>query len=411
MNDNPTGDHALYLALAQEYGTPLYVYDANIIKEQTDHFREAFSSLPVRIFYAAKALTNLSVLKLMRQLGLGLDTVSPAEIRMGLQAGFTPGEMVFTPNMVSFDEIREAFGQGITINIENLSNLERLGREYGAAAKCIIRISPDFITEEDPAEKQEWQKRSKFGIPLSQWPAMEEIIHTYGIKVTGLHMHASHVVMEPELFRRGAAILFRLAEKFPDLRCLDFGGGYNIPGKHDAPETDLKKLEEVLLPFYRDFTRAGRPLELWFEPGRYLVARAGSLLVTTEIVKEKNHVLMAGTNSGFSHLLRPMLYGAWHDIDNLSNPSGQQVLTDVYGNLCEQDPFATDRWIPEIREGDILRIRDAGGYGFMMSSQYNSRYRPAEVMLIDKKPFLIRKRETLEDFVHNQILIDIPFRF
>ncbi len=411
MDSNTSEEAKRYLELAREYGTPLYVYDAHIIREQVQLFRKAFEPLPVRIFYAAKALTNLSVLKLMRHLGLGLDTVSPAEIQMGRMAGFTPEEMLFTPNMVAFEEIREAFDMGITINIENLSNLEKLGRAYGSEAKCFIRISPGFITEKESPERQEWQKRSKFGIPLSQWQEMKQIVHRYGITVVGLHMHASHVVMEPELFRRGAAILFGLASEFPGLCYLDFGGGYNIPGRHDAPETDLSVLGNILRQLYSENREHGLSPEIWFEPGRYLVARAGTLLVTTRIVKEKNGVLMAGTDSGFNHLLRPMLYGAWHDIDNLSHPGGRPVLTDVYGNLCEQDPFATDREIPEIREGDVLALRDAGGYGFMMSSQYNSRYRPAEVMLINGEDYLIRRRETLDDLTRNQIIADIPSGF
>ncbi|MCD6201951.1 MAG: diaminopimelate decarboxylase [Bacteroidales bacterium] len=404
-------ERKLYLSLAQQFGTPLYVYDANIIREQVMIFRRAFAALPVRIFYAAKALTNISVLKLMKQLGTGVDTVSPAEIQMALMAGFTPEEMVFTPNMVSFDEIEKAIETGIIINIENLSNLEKLGRHYGSAAKCFVRVSPDFITERDNPEKQEWQKRTKFGIPLSRWDEMNKIIHTYGIRVIGLHMHASHVIMQPTLFQRGASILFDLAKSFPDLKYLDFGGGYNIPGKHDAPETNLQELGKILLSLYQQDISSGKKPELWFEPGRFLVARAGSLLVETEIVKKKNNMLIAGTNSGFNHLIRPMLYGAWHDIENISNPKGAPVLTDVYGNLCEQDPFATDRMIPNIREGDVLRIRDAGGYGFMMSSQYNSRYRPAEVLLINTQPYLIRKRETQVDLLRNQILIDIPSEF
>ncbi len=397
---------ARLLALAEQFGTPLYVYDADVIAEQVEAFRRAFAALPVRIFYAAKALTSLSVLKLMHALGTGLDTVSPAEVQMGLMAGFTPGQMVYTPNMVSFDEIREAVELGIRVNIENLSNLEKLGRAYGSDVACFVRLSPDFIGEHESLQRREWQKRSKFGIPLSQWDRLQAIVRRYGIPVTGIHMHASHVIMSPEIFRRGADIIFRLAGEFPDLRCLDFGGGYNIAGKHDAPETNLARLAEILVPLHREFTRGGRELELWFEPGRYLVARAGSLLVRTEIVKTNGHVRVAGTDSGFNHLIRPRLYGAYHEIVNLSNPEGEEMLTDVYGNLCEQDPFAMDRRIAEIREGDILCIRDAGGYGFVMSSQYNSRYRPAEVLVVDGRAHLIRRRETLADLTRGQIVID-----
>jgi diaminopimelate decarboxylase len=409
MKPDAREQDTLLLSLAGQYGTPLYVYDADTIKAQVTTFRRAFTPLPIRIFFAAKALTSLSVLKLLRVLGTGLDTVSPAEVQMGLMAGFAPEEMVFTPNMVSFDEIREAVKLGIRVNIENLSNLEKLGRAYGSGVGCFVRLSPNFIGEREDPDRQEWQKRSKFGIPLSQWDRMQEIVRRYNIPVIGIHMHASHVIMGPETFQRGAAIIFSLAQKFPDIRYLDFGGGYNIAGRHDAPETSLTRLAQVLQPLYENFTASGRPLELWFEPGRYLVAEAGSLLTRTEIVKSNGKILIAGTDSGFNHLIRPRLYGAYHEIVNLSNPDGEPTQTDVYGNLCEQDPFAVDRLIPEIREGDILCIRDAGGYGFSMSSQYNSRYRPAEVMAVNRKPYLIRRRETLEDLVGNQILIeDLP---
>ncbi|MCG8475361.1 MAG: diaminopimelate decarboxylase, partial [Cytophagales bacterium] len=331
--------------VAKEFGTPLYVYDADKIKERINYFKSCFEGINIRVKYAVKSLSNLNILKLMKNQGLGLDTVTVQEIHMGIKAGFTPKQIVFTPNIIDFDSIKQAVELGVAINIENLSNLEKFGKEYGNSVACCIRLNPNILFELEKREvegidrsninkehynaidddrKSVWHNQSKFGISLTQFAELMDIINNYKIKVNGLHIHASHVIMNSDMFIKNAQTMFDLSAHFPDLEYFDFGGGIMVPHKEDDEVVDIKSLGKEFQKLYQSFCeQKGVNFQIWFEPGRFLVSEAGYLLTKAEIVKTNGSFDFVGVNSGFHHLIRPMMYDAYHKIENISNPEGE----------------------------------------------------------------------------------------
>ncbi len=390
-------------ALAHEFGTPLYVYDAATIVRQAQQLKNAFSGLEVKIKYAAKALTNISILKLMKQNGIGVDVVSIQEAQIALKAGFIPNEINFTPNGVDFDEIMQAVDLGLSINLDNLSILEKFGKRYGAQYPCGIRLNPHIMAGGN-LKISTGHSNSKFGISVQQLPALIESVEKYKINISGLHIHTGSEIIEIDVFLKMAEILFALALKFPSLKFLDFGGGFKVAYKENDRVTNVNELGLKLGKMFDDFRHQhGKKLELWLEPGKYLVSEAGYLLVKTNVVKQTPTVTFVGVNSGLNHLIRPMMYDAYHEIVNVTNPKGEQKVYTVVGNICETDTIGTDRKLSEVREGDLLVIKNAGAYGYMMASNYNSRLRPAEVLIIDGEAKLIRERDTLERVLQGQI--------
>ena len=394
--------------LAQQFGTPLYVYDADIILRQLSTFRKAFEGIDLQIFYAAKALTNINILRFMLQQGTGLDTVSLAEIQMGLKAGFSPNQIIFTPNCVAFEEIEEAVKLGVLINIENLPNLEKFGQNFGGQIPCCIRLHPHISTKHESQKVDDWHKQSKFGIARSQIEAVHNLRKSYGLKINGIHIHSSSKIMSPEVFLEGANIVFDIAKDFPDLEFLDFGGGIKVNYHEDESAIDIAALSSAFVPAFQQFCKAyGRELKVCFEPGRFLVSECGILLTEANVIKNNGSIDIVGVNSGFNHLIRPMMYGAYHRILNISNPNGIAQTYNVVGNICEIDNFAVQRELPEVRGGDLLAILNAGAYGYSMASTYNARFRPAEVFVVNGKAHLIRRRDTLEDLMANQVMVDL----
>ncbi|MCX7930233.1 MAG: diaminopimelate decarboxylase [Chlorobi bacterium] len=389
--------------LAEEYGTPLYVYDGERVAEQYRRFAGVFDEdVQLRIKFACKALPNLAVMQLLGSLGCGIDAVSIEEVELALRAGFPPGAICFTPNCVSFDEIRRGVEHGVVVNIDDLSLLERFGHEYSDRIGCGIRINPHIVAGGNP-HIQVGHIDSKFGISILQVRHLLRIVENYGIRVVGLHMHTGSDIYDANVFVEGAQVLFDLAEHFPLLEYLDLGSGFKVPYQPGDIETDIAEFGATMSGAFREFCRRyGRPLQLWFEPGKYLVSQAGYLLVEVTVVKQTVSSLFAGVNSGLNHLIRPMLYDAYHHIVNLSNPSGKPRIYSVVGYICETDTLAWDRPIAEIRQGDILCIMNAGAYGFAMSSNYNARVRPPEVLVWEGKPLLVRRRETLDDLLATQ---------
>jgi len=392
--------------LANRYELPLYVYDADIMKRQYDKLTSSFSGLSLKVKYACKALNNLSVLSVLRSWGCGLDTVSIQEVEIGLIAGFKAQDIIFTPNCVSFDEIKHAVSKGVVINIDNLSILEQFGNTFGGSYPCCVRINPHILAGGN-YHLQTGHIDSKFGISVYQLRHLLRIVTTYSMKITGLHMHSGSDILDAGVFLQGAEILFDAAKSFPDLQFIDFGSGFKVPYKDDDVVTDIEDLGRKLTANFQEFcSDYGRDLEIWFEPGKYLVSEAGYFLVRTNVIKQTVSTVFAGVDSGQNHLIRPMFYDSYHRILNLSNPSGSTRVYSVVGYICETDTFAWDRRLPEIHENDILCFMNAGAYGFTMSSNYNSRFRPAEVLVLNGKDYLIRKRETIDDILRNQILID-----
>lgn len=394
------------LQLAEEFGSPLYVYDAEKIQSQYLRLEKAFSKVNhLRINYAVKALSNISVLKLLKQMGSGLDTVSIQEVQLGLLAGYSPEMIIYTPNGVSMEEIEEVAALGVQINIDNLSILEQFGAKHPKTPVC-IRINPHVMAGGN-SNISVGHIDSKFGISIHQMPHLLRIVQNTGMHINGIHMHTGSDILDIEVFLYAAEILFEAARNFKELEFLDFGSGFKVPYKKDDIQTDVEELGKKLGKRFNAFCEEyGRDLTLTFEPGKFLVSEAGVFLAKVNVVKQTTSTVFAGIDSGFNHLIRPMFYGSHHNIDNISNPKGKDRFYSVVGYICETDTFGSNRKIAEIKEGDILCFRNAGAYCFSMSSNYNSRVRPAEILWYQGKGHVIRERETFEDIIRNQVIID-----
>ncbi|GIV34783.1 MAG: diaminopimelate decarboxylase [Chitinophagales bacterium] len=413
MDNNPTSlliGGMDPLALAEKYDTPLYVYDTAIMRAQYERLISAFENTRIKIKYACKALNNTNILKFFKHLGSGLDTVSIEEVELGIRAGFTPTDIVYTPNSVSIDEIKKAVEYGVQINIDNISILDQFGHIFGNSIPVCIRLNPHIMAG-GHTKISTGHIDSKFGISIYQLRHVERIVASTNLRVNGLHMHTGSDILDVEVFLRGAEILLETAQHFKDLEFIDFGSGFKIPYKPNDIQTDVEALGKKLTRRFNAFCKEyGKDLELWFEPGKFLVSQAGFFLVKVNVVKVTTATVFAGVNSGFNHLIRPMFYDSYHHILNLSNPDGTPRIYTVVGYICETDTFAWDRRISEIREGDILCFLNAGAYGYTMASNYNSRPRPAEVMIHEGKDYLIRRRETLNDLLVTELAADVTFR-
>jgi diaminopimelate decarboxylase len=399
-------DPKVLLQLAEEFGNPLYVYDAAKIQSQYQRLENAFSKVAhLRINYAVKALSNISILKLLKQLGAGLDTVSVQEVQLGLIAGFSPDKIIYTPSGVSMEEIEEVAALGVQINIDNLSILEQFGAKHPKTPVC-IRINPHVMAGGN-SNISVGHIDSKFGISIHQMPHLQRIVQNTGMHINGIHMHTGSDILDIEVFLYAAEILFEAAAHFKELEFIDFGSGFKVPYKKDDIETDVEELGKKLSKRFNEFcAQYGRDLTLTFEPGKFLVSQAGFFLAKVNVVKQTTSTVFAGVDSGFNHLMRPMLYGSYHHIDNLSNPKGKERFYSVVGYICETDTFASNRRIPEIKEGDLLCFRNAGAYCFSMASNYNSRTRPAEVLWYEGRGHLIRQSETIDDIIRNQMVME-----
>jgi diaminopimelate decarboxylase len=389
--------------IAAEFGAPVYVYDGNKIIEQYNRLINAFKPLNIKVKYACKALNNSSVLKLLQQHGSGLDTVSINEVKLGLLAGFDPKEIIFTPNCVSIEEIQEAVKLGVHINIDNISILEQFGHLYGNTVPCCIRINPHILAGGN-TKISTGHIDSKFGISVYQLRHVARVVKSSNIRVNGLHMHTGSDILDAGVFLQGAEILFDSAKDFLDLEFLDFGSGFKVAYKEEDITTDIEELAGVLSQRFQEFCKEyGKDLELWFEPGKFLVSESGYFLVKVNVLKQTTATVFVGVDSGMNHLIRPMLYDSFHSIVNLSNPEGKKRIYTVVGYICETDTFGWDRKLSEVHEGDILCFKNAGAYGFTMSSNYNARFKSAEVLIWNNKAQLIRKREDFEDLLKNEI--------
>ncbi len=391
--------------LCKEYQTPLYVYDCNRMAAQYNRLTKAFKGVNLRINYACKALSNVNILKYFKQLGSGLDCVSIQEVQLGLKMGFSPDRIIYTPNCVGMDEIRKAVKFGVKINIDNISILEQFGDEFGSNYPVCLRFNPHILAGGN-LKISTGHIDSKFGISIYQARHVQRIIKSENIKVEGLHMHTGSDILDVEVFLRGADILLDLAKDFPDLHYVDFGSGFKVAYREGDVTTDVERLGKEMTSRFSTFCKEyGRKLTLMFEPGKFLVSEAGYFLAKVNVVKTTTATVFAGLDTGMNHLIRPMFYSAYHHVINVSNPSGRPRIYTVVGYVCETDTFAYDRKINEITEGDTLCFYNAGAYAYQMSSNYNSRFRPAEVMVLDGKAHLIRQRETMEDLLRNQVEI------
>lgn len=384
--------------LVNEFGSPLYAYDGATIAGQYNRLVSVFSRVPLKVHYAMKANSNPAVIRKLHELGAGIDAVSLPEVEIALRCGVDPGEILYTPNCVAFDEVATVVEKGVLVNVDSIPILEQFGQTFGERS-CAIRINPHILAGGN-AHIQTGHIDSKFGISIHQMRHVRRIVDAYGMKITGLHMHTGSDILDAESFIAGAEVLFSVASEFPDLTFIDFGSGFKVPYRADDVSTDVEDLGERLSARFMEFcTEYGRDLELWFEPGKFLVSESGALLTKVTLVKPTPSCVFLGTDSGMHQLLRPMLYDAWHTIVNAERSEGTERIYTVVGCICETDTFGADRKLVEAQEGDILAIKNAGAYGYAMSSNYNSRPRPAEVIVEDGVAQLIRSRETIEDLL------------
>ncbi|MBS1487721.1 MAG: diaminopimelate decarboxylase [Bacteroidetes bacterium] len=394
-------------SLAHEFGTPAYVYDGNKIVSQLQSLKNAFSENPLKVKFAMKALSNISIVKLLCEHGAGIDAVSINEAKLALSVGVKNTDVNFTPNCVDFSEIVEGVELGLSVNLDNLSALEKFGKKYGNSYPCGIRLNPHIMAGGN-YKISTGHSNSKFGISIYQLPDVMRLIDQYKIVVNGLHIHTGSEITETDVFLKMAEILFGIASDFPSLKFIDFGSGFKVAYRTEDHVTNMYDLGLKLGKSFKEFYhRYGKQLELWIEPGKYLVSEAGYLLVRVNVVKPTPSVTFVGVDSGLNHLIRPMMYDAYHEIVNISNPGGTQKIYTVVGNICETDTLGADRKLNEVREGDLLAIKNAGAYGYTMASNYNSRFRPPEILLWNGRAQLIRKRDTLDDLLRNQVIAEI----
>lgn len=396
--------HQQLVEIANEFGSPVYVYHAERIADQYKKLQKAFKNSNARFFYACKSLTNINVLKFVQSIGASLDCVSANEVRLGLMAGFDKQNILYTPNCVDFEEIVEVKELGVNINIDNISILEQFGNKFGSSYPVCIRLNPHIMAGGN-YKISTGHIDSKFGISIHQMRHIERIVKSTSLNVTGIHMHTGSEIKDIRVFLEGLDVMFNTATHFPNLEFIDLGSGFKVPYQAGDAETDITTLGERVAIAFDEFEKeTGKKLQVWFEPGKYLVSQAGYFVVKANVIKQTPAAVFVGVNSGFNHLIRPMMYDSYHHIENISNPKGAERIYNVVGNICETDTFAWDRKLHDVREGDYLVFYNAGAYGFEMSSNFNSRLKPAEVMLIDGKAKLIRKRDVFEDLLKNQVI-------
>jgi len=394
------------LNIANKYGSPLYVYDTDKIESQYNRLTDAFSSVKnLKLNYAVKALSNINILKFFKNIGAGLDTVSIQEVQLGLTTGIDPKKIIFTPNGVSLNEIEEVAKLGVQINIDNLSILELFGQKHPEIPVC-IRINPHIMAGGN-SKISVGHIDSKFGISIHQVPHIKRVVENTGMNINGIHMHTGSDILDIDTFLRATEILFDVAKQFDNIDFIDFGSGFKVPYKEGDISTDIEQLGLQLSERFNEFcVEYGKEITLMFEPGKFLVSDAGVFLAKVNVVKQTTSTVFAHVDSGFNHLVRPMMYDSYHHITNISNPKGRDRYYSVVGYICETDTFGSNRRIAEISEEDVLCFHNAGAYCFSMASNYNSRYLPAEVMLYKGKDYLIRKRQTIQDILNNQEIVE-----
>ncbi|MEO6612126.1 MAG: diaminopimelate decarboxylase [Chitinophagaceae bacterium] len=392
------------LEAAHQFGTPLYVYHAEKIKEQYERLLRSFKGTDTKFFYAAKALTNINILRYIKSIGCNIDCSSINEAKLAVLAGFLPGNILYTSNNIAFGEIEEAQQMGIHINIDSISNLQKFGKKFGHSYPVGVRLRPNIMAGGN-LKISTGHASSKFGVPLENIAEVLEIQKETGLFIRALHIHTGSEIKDVEVFARGIEVLFDMARHFPELEVIDLGGGFKVPYIPGEEGTDIELLGRKVKEEFESFEKKyKRHLQVWFEPGKFLVSEAGYFITKVNVVKPAGEMLFAGVDSGLNHFIRPMFYGAYHEITNLSNPRGVKKNYNVVGNICETDTFAENRSLPEVREGDYLVFQNAGAYCFEMSSHYNSRNKPAELLVKEGTVNLIRKRDTLEDLLRSQVI-------
>ncbi|HEY4503236.1 MAG TPA: diaminopimelate decarboxylase [Candidatus Paceibacterota bacterium] len=369
--------------ITKETGTPIYLYDSLIIQSKC---RELSKNLPgMNLYYACKANTNPEIIKIIYKEGFGIETVSPGEIRIAKKADVPVSKIIFTCSNISEQELTSVIKQGIKVHLDSLQQVLVVGKNF-PGTEISVRLNQG-IGAGHHSHVITGGPDSKFGIDISQIKDLKKIAQKYNLKITGLHQHIGSNVLDALILSKAMKKLLTTALLFPELKYLDFGGGFGIAYNKADKNLDVKKFGIEVKKIISDFSKKlGRKLEISFEPGRYPVAEAGSLLVEVTDIKKNPSKKFIGVNSGFNHLIRPAIYDSYHEIENVSNPKGKKEKVTIAGNVCESgDVFAKNRLIAKVKIGDILVIKNTGAYGYAMSSEYNSRPRPKELLLTGNK--------------------------
>jgi diaminopimelate decarboxylase len=364
------------LSLAERFGTPTFIYDSARIKRQYEKIKNAFCGLDHRIHYASKANESREILRYLKDLGAGVDTVSPNEVKRALQLGYQLSDIIFTPSCPSISELQWALDEGIRIHFGGLEYLEILGEQLNGV-EIGIRINPALAIEGNQKISTA-HAHSKFGVPLDQMDRLKELVKKYNIQLKTLHIHSGSDVKNWKDLARSFDVLLALLGEFESVNTLDIGSGLKVKYYESDNQIDLAAYADYI---NKGLKKVNRPIQIIIEPGKFLVAESGYLLTQVNIVKQGYSTRFVGVNSGFHHLIRPMYYDAYHHIINISNMNDEVLLYDVVGQLCEEDTFARNIPLSKVRRGDYLVFENAGAYAYAMAMTYNLRERPSEVLI------------------------------
>tara|TARA_B100000497_G_scaffold15732_1_gene18205 strand:- start:879 stop:2081 length:1203 start_codon:yes stop_codon:yes gene_type:complete len=386
-----------------KFGNPLYVYDLSIIENQFKELKNGFRNIKnFKINFAAKSLSNISILKFMKKLGAGLDTVSIEEVKIGLICGFNNEDITFTPNGVSFNEIEEAYNLKVKINLDSLESIKDFSKKY-SSYPISIRVNPNILSGGNK-NVSVGHDESKFGIPQDYLDEIAEMENKKNIIIEGIHIHTGSDIVEQDNFQEAFKKIFLVAKKFKNVKILNFGGGLKIPYFEGDSKTNILNLSNSIKKLINDNSFVTENyLKIILEPGKFLVGESGYFLTKVNYVKKTPNKVFVQLNSGFNHFIRPIFYDSYHEIINITNPNDKEYEYDVVGYVCEQDNFALKRKISNVRKGDILCFKNAGAYCSSMSSNYNSRIKPAEVCIWKNKLVKIKERENLNNILNGQI--------
>ena len=386
-----------------KFGNPLYVYDLSIIENQFKELKNGFRNIKnFKINFAAKSLSNISILKFMKKLGAGLDTVSIEEVKIGLICGFNNKDITFTPNGVSFNEIEEAYNLKVKINLDSLESIKDFSKKY-SSYPISIRVNPNILSGGNK-NVSVGHDESKFGIPQDYLDEIAEMENKKNIIIEGIHIHTGSDIVEQDNFQEAFKKIFLVAKKFKNVKILNFGGGLKIPYFEGDSKTNILNLSNSIKKLINDNSFVTKNnLKIILEPGKFLVGESGYFLTKVNYVKKTPNKVFVQLNSGFNHFIRPIFYDSYHEIINITNPNDKEYEYDVVGYVCEQDNFALKRKISNVRKGDILCFKNAGAYCSSMSSNYNSRIKPAEVCIWKNKLVKIKERENLNNILNGQI--------
>ena len=388
--------------VSKKYGLPVYVYDKNKIISQYSKLRNAFINIDnLHINYAAKALSNINILNIMKDVGCGIDAVSIQEVELALYVGFKTDQIFYTPSGVELSEIKKALKLGVQINIDNISALKKIAENL-SSVKLGIRINPN-VRAGGNSKISVGDSESKFGLNTSEIQEAKKIISENNISINGLHIHTGSDIEDINSFLKACDFVFEQAEGFKELEFLDFGSGFKVKYFENDSETDVIELGKRLGDKFLKFNaKRKNKVRMHIEPGKFLVSECGYFLTKVNYVNNRTNKNFIHVNSGLNHFVRPMFYGSKHAIENISSNSKEIKNYSVVGYICETDTFSENVKLKKTQEGDILCFKNAGAYCFSMSSNYNSRFKPPEVLVSNNEIKLIRKRENFKDLIRNQ---------